>query len=261
MSYRRLYWARPRGSCWPMFSLITTIFVTSAAAAQEDYVRTYVQRGPPPMNAVAEFVDNTSFPPRLKAQPSDERHEIARTELDLDEPALEAARRTALAHPEARAALGARYVEIAIGADVPAKAADGKAGDVTVGIEFFSYDNLVAVRVGVVRGEVAFVRKLEAAYQPAETAVEIARAVEIVAANERWAALIRGATPQGLLDPCEQSVRCLYVQFMREDGIITFAATVDLINERVFDEVENPDETPDPEGDPRAAPTTQGTRP
>jgi hypothetical protein len=212
------------------------------------------------MEPVAKFVEHTSFPPRLTAEPSDERFDVARTELDLDDPTLERARRAAEAHPEVQAAIRSRFVVITMGADVPAKEGDRTATEVTVGIEFFSYETLTAVRVAVVGDKVASVTKMEPNYRPHETPEELRRAVELITADESRAKKIRDTEPEGLLTPCEASVRCVYMQFVR-DGLIKFSATVDLINGIVFDEVDDPDGTTDTQTQSAPQRPTRGRRP
>lgn len=208
------------------------------AAEDPDYVRLYTA-SPPVVEAVADFVDHTSFPPVLRAEPSRETLQHTASPFDRTDAQLDAARRTALADPRVVAALGERFVEVAIGADAPAKTEGREVGAVEVGIEFFSYTRQQPVRVSVI-GDAVRLAQLPSDYQPPETAAEVVRAVRLLSADPRAAERVRGAEPEAILTQCPESIRCLHVQFVRGDRVV-LSAVVDLINERVTEVLVDPD--------------------
>lgn len=214
--------------------------VAAQVTTEPEYVRRYSVEGPPSADPVAEFVDATSFPPRLRAEPVDEPVRYERSELDVGDEELERARRAALRDPQVRSALGERYVEVAIGVDVPEKGELKAQSRPPVAMEFYSYAREAAFRVTVADERVLALQEMPAEYQPPETAEEIARAVEIVAEQPELAGWMRGAEAEGILTLCEVSRRCLYVQWVRENRIM-LSAVVDMIQGRVLEVIENPD--------------------
>jgi hypothetical protein len=206
-----------------------------------DYVRTYAEEGAPAAEPFVEVLDLTTFPPRLRAAAVADTPSIRPSPFDVTDTELENARRAALSDDRVGRALGERFVEITIGAGAPDKPDTMPADAPPIGIEWFSYSNERAVRATVLDRRLIDLQVLPPEYQPAETLQEVEEAVSIVARDPRLGPLTRGTEADGILSVCEQSARCLYVRFLRPDGVVALAAEVDLIERRVLDVDVDPD--------------------
>jgi hypothetical protein len=211
-----------------------------------EFVNRYVREGPSDLSLVAEYEDDTSFPPKLKSLASEEDPSILPSHFDVTDEQISQARSVVLNDPKVRRILGERYIEIISGVDVPDKTDHDYEDDVSlISFEFFSYTNRRAVRTAVDEDRVVFINELPFDYQPAEVEEEIEHAVKLIRDDERFAEVVREAEPEGILtlrEEMEDFGRDLYVQFVKEDNRIVLAAVVDLLQNSIVTAMINPDD-------------------
>jgi hypothetical protein len=228
--------------------ILTPALVTAEEARKEptaqplrgelpEHLKTFKERGLPPIGDRVTFEDTRALPPKLKGRTVDENF---RPEIIPSKRAPVAEMRTkmraaALGDPRVRKALGERFSLLGSGWLEPPKDKAADTANERYQLIFYSYGRNRAVKVIASGDDINEVVTLKAGVQPAESQEEVELAAAIIRRNPRLRAPLDGLLARGIVTPSKTDNRQLYVTFYKKDRpAAVFQATVDMTSGRVL---------------------------